>query len=156
MAWELNLRPVGQTEAFGIGGAGMFEMVSANMLLYVGDAGGSRVTIGLFKDFVCAPGLRESHYVYNLTAPASPSRWRSRAAPRSFLMDINMPVMDGLAAARVIRQLRGRCGVTIIAFSAHGAAHRRQALDAGCDEYVSKDKGVSQLAVVVRRYLAPA
>lgn len=75
VARELNLRPVGRTEAFGIGGAGMFEMVGANMLLYVGDAVGSRVAIGLFKDFVCAPGLRESHDAYNLTAPdGSPLR----------------------------------------------------------------------------------
>jgi hypothetical protein len=75
VARELHLRPVRRTEAFGIGGAGMFEMVSANMLLYVGDASGSRVAIGLFKDFVCAPGLREAHDAYNLTAPdGSPIR----------------------------------------------------------------------------------
>jgi SEC-C motif len=68
VARELNLRPVRRTEAFGIGGSGMFEMVSANMLLYVGDVRGDRVAIGLFKDFVCAPGLRETHDAYNLTA----------------------------------------------------------------------------------------
>lgn len=75
VARELNLRPVRRTEAFGIGGSGVFEMVSANMLLYVGDVRGDRVAIGLFKDFVCAPDLRETHDAYNLTTPdGSPLR----------------------------------------------------------------------------------
>jgi hypothetical protein len=75
VARELNLMPVSRTEAFGIGGSGMFEMVSANMLLYVGDVRGDRAAIGLFKDFICAPRLREKHDSYNLTAPdGSPLR----------------------------------------------------------------------------------
>lgn len=75
VARELSLQPVRRTEAFGIGGSGMFEVVSANMVLYVGDVHGDRVAIGLFKDFICAPSLREAHDSYNLMAPdGSPLR----------------------------------------------------------------------------------
>jgi two-component system, cell cycle response regulator DivK len=76
-----------------------------------------------------------------------------KAHPSLILMDINMPVLDGLAATRIIRgngQLRD---TAIVAFSAHqSVGNRENALAAGCNAYVSKPECVSELPRVVKRF----
>ena len=55
------------------------------------------------------------------------------------LMDIQMPVMDGLTATRVIRQLPGLEGLPIIAMTAHTMAHERaQHLADGMNDHIGK------------------
>ena len=78
--------------------------------------------------------------------------------PDLILMDIQMPVMDGLDATRVIRSIRELCRMPIIAFSAYGDGeeNRRAALEAGCTDYVSKTVGIMELPSVVERYLKAA
>jgi CheY-like chemotaxis protein len=62
-----------------------------------------------------------------------------RKSPDLILMDLNMPVLDGLAATRALRELAGLCDVPIIAVSANAAeTHRADAFAAGCSEYVTK------------------
>ena len=56
-------------------------------------------------------------------------------------MDVQMPVMDGLAASRLIREKESVSGghIPIIALTAHAMAEdRQQCLDAGMDDYLSK------------------
>lgn len=68
-------------------------------------------------------------------------------------MDVQMPVMDGLQATRMIRERevgRGR-HVPIIAITAHAMAEdMKQCFDSGMDDYLSKpidlDKMLSLLA----------
>jgi PAS domain S-box-containing protein len=56
------------------------------------------------------------------------------------LMDLQMPELDGIAAAKEIRHLPGRAGhVPIIALTSHAmAGTREEVLAAGMDDYVSK------------------
>jgi PAS domain S-box-containing protein len=56
------------------------------------------------------------------------------------LMDLQMPELDGIAAAKEIRDLPGRAGqVPIIALTSHAMAGTRdEVLEAGMDDYVSK------------------
>jgi PAS domain S-box-containing protein len=56
------------------------------------------------------------------------------------LMDLQMPELDGIAAAKEIRQLSGRAGqVPIIALTSHAmAGMRNEVIAAGMDDYVSK------------------
>ena len=77
--------------------------------------------------------------------------------PALIFMDIQMPVMDGLTATRTIRGIRDLCAVTIIAFSAFGSGgNRERALEAGCNDFVSKVAGVNQLGAIVERFLPAA
>ncbi len=77
--------------------------------------------------------------------------------PSLILMDIQMPVLDGLAATRLLRDIKELSGMAIVAFSAFGSGcNRQKALDAGCTDYVSKVVGIGQLSAIVRRFLSAA
>jgi CheY-like chemotaxis protein len=58
--------------------------------------------------------------------------------PDLIIMDLEMPELDGLAATRKIRNMKGLENVPVLAVSAYGAEQfRDDALAAGCNEYVS-------------------
>ena len=59
--------------------------------------------------------------------------------PDVILMDLQLPRLNGFAAARLVRQIEALRGVPIIVVSAHDPAkHRNLALAAGCNAYVQK------------------
>jgi CheY-like chemotaxis protein len=70
------------------------------------------------------------------------------------LLDVQMPVMDGLEAAGVIRQKEhdmGRSHLPLIALTAHAmSGDRERCLAAGMDGYVSKPIDPGQLFAVIR------
>ena len=78
--------------------------------------------------------------------------------PALIIMDLQMPVMDGFDAARMIRSVGELCRTPIIAFSAYGDAdeNRRAAVEAGCTEFVSKTVGITLVHSLVERYLRAA
>ena len=85
-----------------------------------------------------------------------------RLAQRDYdlvLMDIQMPVLDGLSATREIRRreaLAGQRRTPIIALTATAYdADRRLSLDAGCDEHLVKPVRKADLMRAVQRW-APA
>ena len=74
--------------------------------------------------------------------------------PALILMDLSLPKLDGLAATRQIRQHRGVSKIPIVAVSAHDSAESRsEALEAGCDEYVTKPIDFDQLDRLLKRLL---
>lgn len=81
------------------------------------------------------------------------------AQPEAFdaiLMDIQMPIMDGLTATKHIRQLTQFDKLPIIAMTAHAMADDRQkCLDAGMQDYLSKPIDVRQLYAVLGRARLP-
>jgi len=59
--------------------------------------------------------------------------------PALILMDLSLPVLDGLAATRQIKATPLLRGIPVIALSAHsGHEHRDEARRAGCDDYDTK------------------
>ena len=66
--------------------------------------------------------------------------------PNIILMDLSLPIVDGLAATRRIRQLPEMAEVPIIAVSAHDTADfHAEALAAGCDAYITKPIDYTEL-----------
>jgi CheY-like chemotaxis protein len=66
--------------------------------------------------------------------------------PDLILMDMGLPVMDGWAATRLLKQDAATRHIPVIALSAHAmAGDREQALRAGCDEYDTKPVELSRL-----------
>ncbi len=74
------------------------------------------------------------------------------------LMDVQMPVMDGLTAARLIRErerLTGRARVPIVALTANVMSHQLASYrDAGMDAVVAKPIAVSELFQAIDECLA--
>jgi CheY-like chemotaxis protein len=59
--------------------------------------------------------------------------------PNLIVMDLQMPVMDGLTAVRQIRRMKCQCRqIPIFAISAGGAEMMELALDAGCNVFFTK------------------
>ncbi|WP_374261108.1 CHASE domain-containing protein [Zoogloea sp.] len=73
------------------------------------------------------------------------------------LMDVQMPVMDGLAATRAIRGLPGDIGrCPIIAITANTFDEdRRACLDAGMDDFIPKPADPERLFATMLRWLEP-
>jgi CheY-like chemotaxis protein len=70
------------------------------------------------------------------------------------LMDLQMPVMDGLAATRQIRRL-GYHDLPVIAMTANAMSSDREAcLQAGMNEHIGKPFDLAQLVAVLRRLTA--
>jgi len=78
----------------------------------------------------------------------------SEEKPGIILMDLSLPLIDGLTATRRIRSLPGLSKVPIIAVSAHDTADfHSEALAAGCNAYVTKPIDYPELEEVVNRLL---
>jgi two-component system cell cycle response regulator DivK len=79
----------------------------------------------------------------------------SDVRPQIILMDLSLPFIDGLAATRQIRGLPDLHRVPIVAVSAHDTADfHNEALNAGCDAYVTKPIDYPELEELVNRLLA--
>lgn len=69
------------------------------------------------------------------------------------LMDVQMPVMDGYEATRLLRE-KGFTGVPIIGLSANAMKEDRQgALDAGMNDYLTKPIKQKALVTMLKQYL---
>jgi signal transduction histidine kinase/FixJ family two-component response regulator len=72
------------------------------------------------------------------------------------LMDVQMPVMDGLAATRAIRLLLGREATPILAMTADIFTDNKQAFEeAGMNDYVDKPCHPNDLYKALLKWLAP-
>ncbi len=76
--------------------------------------------------------------------------------PDVMLLDMNLPVLDGWSAARLLKADPATAGIPIIALTAHAmAGDKEKALAAGCDDYHPKPIDFSRLVTQIEA-LAPA
>ena len=67
------------------------------------------------------------------------------------LMDLKLPVMDGIEATQRIRKINS--DIVVIAQTAHAMAGDRElALENGCDEYISKPIDYKKIIDLVMHY----
>jgi two-component system, sensor histidine kinase len=72
------------------------------------------------------------------------------------LMDVQMPVLDGLEATRLIRQDPRWANLPILAMTAHAMnGDRERCLEAGMNGYISKPVHPSHLLAVLDKFLFP-
>jgi two-component system cell cycle response regulator DivK len=79
-----------------------------------------------------------------------------RERPDVILMDMSMPVMDGIEATRYLRQQFATSNMPIIAVTAHcgDPAWHRRALAAGCVECVGKPVDFKKLERLINSVLS--
>lgn len=79
-----------------------------------------------------------------------------RERPDIVLMDISMPVMDGLTATRVLKSDEALKAIPVIALTAHAmASDEAMAREAGCDGYISKPVMPKDVRAEVERWIGP-
>jgi len=72
----------------------------------------------------------------------------------AILMDMSLPLLDGMSALRLIRAHEGLHNLPVVAMTAYDAAYpRAEALEAACDEYIVKPIDFGRLEAVLRRIL---
>jgi CheY-like chemotaxis protein len=79
------------------------------------------------------------------------------AAPDLILMDLSLPVLDGWAATRRLKDAPATRAIPIIALSAHAMeGDRAKAIAVGCDDYDTKPVDFPRLLEKIRALLAKA
>ncbi len=73
--------------------------------------------------------------------------------PDLILMDISLPMVDGLTTVKAIREFDGSRHIPIIAVTAFGKAYQTRAIEAGCDELIDKPINFKMLEPVISKYL---
>lgn len=78
--------------------------------------------------------------------------------PDVILLDMNLPILDGWSAARVLKSGADTQGIPIIALTAHAmSGDRDKAIQAGCNDYHPKPVDFSKLLTQINAAVgAPA
>ena len=74
--------------------------------------------------------------------------------PDLILMDISLPMVDGLTATRAIREFDSKSKLPIIAVTAFGSSYYKKAIEAGCNDLISKPLDFDTLEPIINQYLS--
>jgi CheY-like chemotaxis protein len=74
--------------------------------------------------------------------------------PDLILMDLSLPKMDGWTATRMLKAEAALRHIPIIALTAHAmVGDRERAIEAGCDDYITKPINLQVLAAKLGEYI---
>ena len=77
--------------------------------------------------------------------------------PGLILMDVSIPLIDGLEATRRLKADPATAHIPIIALTAHAlASDQQKAIEAGCDAYIAKPAEPRVVLAAVKDYLGEA
>jgi CheY-like chemotaxis protein len=117
-------------------------------------------TILVAEDYVDTRTLMKiliEGYGYQVVEAADGSEAVEKAKqyhPDLILMDLAMPVMDGLTATSIISNLEGFDKTPIIALTAYSGSYFHKSLQAGCTDLIDKPLDYKKLEPLLRKYLA--
>lgn len=106
---------------------------------------------GAVEDGLAVEGYAVRGVADGLAALSELSRWQ----PDAIVLDILMPVMDGLAVCRQLRALGDRTPVLVLT-ARDSVSDRVDGLDAGADDYLVKPFALDELAARLRALLRRA
>jgi two-component system cell cycle response regulator DivK len=79
----------------------------------------------------------------------------SKQLPDLIIMDLSMPEMDGWTATRLIKGNPQTAPIPLIALTAHALpSDRQRAMDAGCDEYITKPMDLEEVLEAVHHWIS--
>ena len=109
------------------------------------------------RDMLSRRLQRKGHSVIHAVDGQEAVEIAVRERPDLILMDVSLPVMDGLEATRHIRAHAETQTIPIIAVTAHALSDDRdKALRAGCDDYHAKPVDLPRLLAQMAALLAQA
>lgn len=73
--------------------------------------------------------------------------------PDLVLMDLMMPVLDGVMATEIIRNMDEKNEIPIIALTAYHDLYQKRAIAAGCNEVIEKPLSLDRLQPLLNHYL---
>jgi len=74
--------------------------------------------------------------------------------PSLIIMDMSMPEMDGWTATALIKKNEMTSSIPLIALTAHALpGDRQRAMDAGCDEYITKPMDLDELVEAIQYWV---
>jgi len=74
--------------------------------------------------------------------------------PDLIIMDMSMPEMDGWTATAHIKRDESLTAIPLLALTAHALpADRQRAMDAGCNEYITKPMDLDDLVKAVEHWV---
>ena len=99
--------------------------------------------------------LEEQYEIITAADGLSCIELAERTQPDLILMDISLPVMDGLKATQKIKAIESLRHIPVIAVTAHAMrGDRERILESGCDDYLSKPIDEDVLFAKLHRLLA--
>lgn len=72
------------------------------------------------------------------------------------LMDVQMPVMDGLEATKALREIERETGQHTVIIALTGHCARTDCLAAGMDDFIAKPMNIATLQKTIERWLPAA
>lgn len=106
------------------------------------------------RDMLSRRLKRKGYDVVSATDGARGITMAQSESPDLILMDISLPVMDGLQATRQLKALPDTQSIPIIALTAHAmAGDREKCLEAGCNDYATKPVEFPQLLAKIKSFL---
>lgn len=95
--------------------------------------------------------LEENYALVVAKNGATAIEMASSEKPDLILMDISLPIVNGLDATRLVKSNQRLRHIPVIAVTAHAMeGDKARALEAGCDDYVSKPIDEDQLMEKIR------
>ena len=109
------------------------------------------------RDMLSRRLQRKGHMIVHAADGQEAVDVAARERPDLILMDVGLPVMDGLEATRRIKARAETQTTPIIAVTAHAMSDDRdRALPAGCDDYHAKPVELARLVAQMEALLARA